>query len=351
MPPQGCGNQALSVLSWNLLAPSYDDDSGLSWADVRWPAMQRCLADFASVDVLCFQEVDVALALEGIRSCLAPLGFECVVQDRQGFPVVNAIFFKASRFRVTWVEHRSRAMLLGLALVGDGSELGIANLHLQAGPRTEDDRQRESQLSSALKRLRERQSCMQVVCGDFNSSLDEGSGIAASIEQAGLRRNPWTGPTYRDEGYADTLDHICVSATLRTETVLDVRPASSSSLASATSRLPDHDNPSDHLPIAVRYSVLPVQAPRVTPPPAVSDDVRGEWMSLILETPRKGSSKQLIREHRRLERLFLDCICQEEAESLKAWSASATEAAAALVRAASRRALCCLAERETAGEF
>lgn len=330
------GRREISVVSWNLLAPSLDR-SGLDWAAVRRPALQRSLRRFAAADVICLQELDRSSgALEDVVGLLGELGFEALVQDRSDVPMVNGTFYKGNRFYLAWAEHRSRALLAGLAME-DGRVLGTANVHLQAGPGSSEEKQRAAQTASALKRLRAHTSWCEVVCGDFNSCLESESQISQQLGQAGLLRAPASGPTYVVKGYASTLDHICCGRGLKPRVVLGSSRADLEALK--TAGLPDESNPSDHLPVAALLEVLGPAAPCSQPPSRVSQAVREEWAEMLQQAPPPLSEKRSIREHRALERAFLQSISSEEGEALRAWHTAATKVTATLVRRATHRAL------------
>mmetsp|Transcript_2546 Transcript_2546/g.6112 ORF Transcript_2546/g.6112 Transcript_2546/m.6112 type:complete len:377 (-) Transcript_2546:71-1201(-) len=327
----------ISIFTWNLLAPSYDDDGGLDWETVRLPAFRRWFEKAAACDVICVQELDKALFAEELHNMLAVHGFEGVVQDRNTFPVVNATYFKTSRFQTTWVEHRSRVLLCGLQLA-DGRELCVANAHLEAGPGAKNEAQRLSQLSSALKRMRTHAAWCEVVCGDFNSSMGEGSELREMLSEAGLARAPANGPTYAVPGYVDTLDHIWAGPALKPRAVL--RSSAGEIRSIVTSGLPTPEHPSDHLPVAAVYNVEACRAPRfsvleVEVPMEVEEALREEWLAILHGAPLAAAraDKRATRAQKQLETSFLGTLHKDHAQRLRSWQAAATEAAKAVVKA------------------
>lgn len=336
------GKDQVSVLSWNLLAPSYDENA-LPWETVRLPALRAWLTRFAACDVICVQEFDItSSALDEVQQLMASHGFDCVVQNRNGFPVVNATFFKASRFQLAWSEHRSRVLLCSLVL-RDGRELGIANVHLEAGAGKNNETQRASQLKSALRRLRSHSAWCEVVCGDFNSDLQTDSPLRAQLVGAGLAAasSGRTGPTYAVPGYYDTLDHVWAGQALRPLAVLG---SSQQALRAVVAMgLPDREHPSDHLPVAASFRMMP--AGGGGPPPAaliapadVSEFLREEWL-LLLSARRVGAPKCEARKQRQVEAAFLQAVGPDAGERLSAWREAAERAAKEVLRAAALRAL------------
>jgi len=326
--PASASNE-ISVLSWNLLAPSFDrtapDGSVLHWSTSRLPQFERWFHQFADCDVLCFQEVDVTKSLADVREILSGLGFACVLQERHGFLMVNATFYKTRRLSLQWAEHRSRALVVGLAL-NDGREIAVANLHLEAGGDSRNEKQRVSQLSSVLKRVGR----TSIVCGDFNSRLEPDSNLHSQLESHDLIRCPTKGITYSCHGYSDVLDHIFASSTLAAVHVLGSSQADLRDVE--MTGIPNQIHPSDHLPVAATLCLKRVgigrepSIPDVQCPSKPSKEVRDEWLKIcFLANPRAG--KQANKEQRDLEAAFLEIVTDEEARELCKWRDAARQAA------------------------
>jgi endonuclease/exonuclease/phosphatase family metal-dependent hydrolase len=338
----------ISVFSWNLLAPTYDR-SGLDWETVRLPALREWLIRFVACDVMCFQEVDVNYALADIVEILGNHGFTAVVQERKGHPVVNATFFNSSRLKVMWTQHRSRALLVNF-LSMTGREVCIGNVHLEAGSGNQNESQRRTQLTSAVKRICG--SPISIICGDFNSSIGTGSPIKEHLVEAGFVRAPTRGITWAMGGYGDMFDHIWVSESLAPVRILN---SSSSSLSRIrVSGLPNTTHPSDHLPVAAtfRFALQSRQHNHATPslevPQSLAADITEEWLE-ILRIGSFCSGKNSIREQKKLKASFLSTISEEDAVKLRDWQKVATVAAQALVRGAVQQAL--IGNRKTEAIF
>lgn len=338
--------EQLAVVSWNILAPSYDR-YGLDWQGARLPSLRGWFDRLAEeCDVLCVQELDVERGVnEEMRRALGRRGFEGVVQERRGFPVVNATFYKASRLKLAWVEHRSRALLCGLVLP-DGRELCVVNVHLEAGNGVDNEAQRASQLTSALRRLRARASASwsQVVCGDFNDDVGPRSKLCAALSEAGLSRAPLAGPTFAGEGHLATFDHIFAGRGMRFDG--GVRSCVEAMRGADEAYLPSEAVPSDHLPVSAVYRIAAGGSaggpalPIVEPPSTVGEALRREWVEILLLAPAVGqASKTRLREQRQLEKDYLGTLAATEASELKAWQAAASDAAKAVLQAAVGRAM------------
>lgn len=321
----------LSVLSWNVLAPSYDNDC-MSWEGARLPELKSWLQRFAACDVICLQEVDVKKSLAEISDVLKSCGFTAVVQDRKGFPVVNVTFFKHARFRLLWTQPRSRALVVGLALP-DGSDLCVANVHLEAGGAGSNERQRNAQLASVLKRV----SGASVICGDFNSSLEQESLLRAQLATAGLARAPTKGITLaQTSGYSDVLDHIWASESLTTRLVLGSSPETL--LAITASGIPNATHPSDHLPIAATFCIKQnpsqgqaiLNVPNVQIPASPAEDMRQEWLQICWHA-EVGGCKRAAREQKQVEAAFFELLHGEEAANLREWRDAARKAAKSIL--------------------
>jgi len=329
----------ISVLSWNLLAPSYDR-YGLDWQGIRLPQLKLWLRRFVACDVMCFQEVDLGESLMALREFLSAHGYTAVVQERKGFPVVTATFFKASLFRLLWSQHRSRALIIGLALA-DGRELCVANVHLEAGGGERNENQRKAQLTSVLKRV----SGNTIVCGDFNSDLTHGSQLHSKLVDSGLVRAPTRGFTLAQaSGYADILDHIWASENLKACCVLG-SSAQELDIIQATG-IPNESHPSDHLPIAAMFGLKksltcewhPHSLPIVQVPVEPNEEVRNEWLQ-ICACAEVGGCKQAVREQKQLEAAFFEVVSYEEATHLCNWRTSANKAAKHVLSEAVKRAI------------
>lgn len=316
----GSSPDEISVFSWNVLAPLYQE-CDMTWG-VRLPALIRCISRFTACDVLCFQEVDRALFLSPLCDTLSAYGFTAVVQERKGFPVVNATFFKSRRLRHSWSDHRSRALLVGL-LLANGHEIVIGNVHLEAGAEKVDHAQRRAQLTSALRRLQERKPSYAVICGDFNSAIEEGTHLHHLLHRDGFLRTE--SGDFCTHAHGTILDHVWAGTALKANLVLGSPYVLDAMLGAG---LPSLDNPSDHLPVAALFSVsepsgkiiLAVEIPVV-----VDEVMRQEWLH-ILRLARVGACKQARKEQRRLEQAFLAQCSDHVAAALGRWREGAARA-------------------------
>jgi hypothetical protein len=279
-------------------------------------------------------------SLMEISNVLSASGFSMVLQERKGFPVVNATFFKSSRLSLKWVQHRSRALILGLLPHG-GSELSVANVHLEAGGSGDNQKQRASQLASVLKRI----TGDSIICGDFNSCLTCGSTLSTQLVDAGLARAPTKGITLaQTSGYSDCLDHLWSSHALVASRVLTSAPAALA-LIEATG-MPDAKHPSDHLPVAATFTVKSksqkqpqwLDIPVVNAPAAPDQTMQQEWLQ-ICWCAGVGGGRNAEREQKRLEAAFLQMLSDSEASNLRCWRDAARSGAKSLVSTAVCKAI------------
>ncbi|CAK9112681.1 unnamed protein product [Durusdinium trenchii] len=201
---------ALSVLSWNVLAPSTAEGTEIFRRE-RLPALLEVLDLYTSCDIICLQEVEIGAFLQPVRDFLEERGFETAVQEREGHTFVNVTFFHHS-LRLSWSMSRSRIFLTGF-LMASGHEVCVVNVHLDS--KKED--QRASQLSKSLQKMSQKRSTFQVVCGDFNTDLSQDIPLTEMLAEYGLSRAPMRGLTHTLGG---ALDHLCSTRGLAPRRVL-----------------------------------------------------------------------------------------------------------------------------------
>jgi len=214
-------------------------------------------------------------------------------------------------------------------------EFCVGNVHLEAKGGDRNEKQRNSQLASVLKRV----SGNTVVCGDFNSNLNPGSQLHTQLASANLVRAPTKGITLsQTSGYADILDHIWASEHM---TVCRVLGSSSKELAVIKAMgMPSEAYPSDHLPVAAMFDITrSLSCPSIVEIPlAPSEEVREEWLQ-ICSCAEIGCGKQAAREQKRLEAAFLQTLTEQEATNLCNWRAAADKAAKHILSVAVERAI------------
>ncbi|CAK9112682.1 unnamed protein product [Durusdinium trenchii] len=232
---------ALSVLSWNVLAPSTAEGTEIFRRE-RLPALLEVLDLYTSCDIICLQEVEIGAFLQPVRDFLEERGFETAVQEREGHTFVNVTFFHHS-LRLSWSMSRSRIFLTGF-LMASGHEVCVVNVHLDS--KKED--QRASQLSKSLQKMSQKRSTFQVVCGDFNTDLSQDIPLTEMLAEYGLSRAPMRGLTHTLGG---ALDHLCSTRGLAPRRVLC---AASRSIIGV--RATGKGCPSDHLPVACEFEIL-----------------------------------------------------------------------------------------------
>lgn len=224
---------------------------------------------------------------------------------RQGpdHEVLLAVFFKVDQFSVSWCEHRSRAMLVELELVGPrfeqhlkGQKLYLVNIHLEGKPDKPDVR--VSQLRHALERLaRHIEStgastveARLIINGDFNSRVEDAPSVL--LRQGKLEggyREPWLpgvavtnhtiehpfnlvnsyevagmklGFTHKEKGddQCSVLDHVWVSGKkegLEVKGVLNQMKGELLALAESQG-LPNMEWPSDHVMVGCMVEIHPL---------------------------------------------------------------------------------------------
>lgn len=218
----------------------------------------------------------------------------------------------------------------------------VANVHLEAGGGDRNEKQREDQLTSVLKRVRG----STVVCGDFNSCITHGSRIETQLVDAGLVRAPTKGITLAqaDTGYADILDHIWASKNLVACLVLGSKSGALDAIR--LEGIPNATHPSDHLPVAATFTFRPscrsgqliCRVPVVEVPAAPGKETREEWLQICWRAG-VGAGKRAAREQKQLEAAFLEILSDENAAHLRDWRKAASGAAKDIVATAVKGAL------------
>jgi hypothetical protein len=219
----------------------------------------------------------------------------------------------------------------------DGRVLSVANVHL-AGHK-EAASQREAQLTSALGRLRSR-AWATLACGDFNSSLFEGSLLSKLLSEAGLQRVKSSCPTFAAGGSVAVLDHVFASRSFRQASTLELTEVT---MAELEAGLPNANHSSDHLPVGAcfRMPALLQQTLAVPPTSSRSDpqhqeqqEFLQEWCALtrvagqtMLDRIADGARRAIRVEHRAVEAAFLQLVSTTDAEYLQQWREIAKQAA------------------------
>lgn len=321
----GLGRQA-SMVTWNLLAPTYATETKFPWASkqaLSWSHRRQLIVQQLTAidaDIVCLQEVEVA-QWDELYAQLHGLGYDGVLQEtRNGHPVACATLFKRDQLVCVRTESRSRAMIAvaemaprhaSAGAAGDAQQrqrLYVANVHLEAGPQKEQ--QRLLQLGSLLKRLRMQAEAdgtsasspaaapPLIIAGDFNCepqsaphamlSARPGDGApgsgAASLKGAVAAAAasllplhdayascppPW-GPALRSTfRNGRVLDYIFTSSAVE---VLRTMPVSPIAGSASPHRLPSDTHPSDHMPLGALL--------RWPGAPLAPADQRCAWQSL-----------------------------------------------------------------------
>jgi mRNA deadenylase 3'-5' endonuclease subunit Ccr4 len=253
------------VASWNILATAYIRREWYPrtpnrFLDPSWrlaAVAERAL--LLDADILCLQEVE-ANAYETIGHVLAPAGYAGNhALKGKGRPDGCAIFFRRGRFNL---EHTSRLayrdgtggsdsghILQLMILAQDGRRLALGNTHLKWDPPGEvSDQWGTRQAKLAVAALDEAAgSPDRILCGDLNVVPE--CGVVSLLTAAGFdyaHRGVQDVRTCNSNGEARLIDYIffrgsLLATPLPTDLVEDMTP------------LPSSRQPSDHVPLAVRF--------------------------------------------------------------------------------------------------
>jgi len=252
-----------------------------SWP-FRWQLFEKTVTNFRA-DVLCLQEVQEDLFKSHWHPFLNKLGLEAHFQNKPKWG--NVIAFNPNVFSLQWLDSRSRIMIACLRCLANDHLVYVANVHLIAHPERVEDQ--TNMIKSLMKQLEKHQKSLNlgpdsfstIVCGDFNSSPDQG--IYKLFSEGVLRadfRDLRTGIAYTSEdvrlpcGFTSayfehfkaepawtmslqerntlTLDYIFCSTNR-----LDVVLAEEIKCEAMSKNIPDAVAPSDHLPVVAEIAI------------------------------------------------------------------------------------------------
>ena len=333
---------ACSLVTWNILAPSFAHAHKYPWASadqLSWERRQALIVErLAAIDadMICLQEVEVAL-WDGLHRRLAKLGYEGVLQETsRGHPVANAVLLRRGLLKFDRSESRSRALITVVRAAKAPPAtppLYLSSVHLEAG--AEKSATRFAQILSLLRRI-ELQRAIDAAAGQGRRSLSPGSdGAPAALVLAGdfncdrsadlhsfllhgalpdgprerqgrpaANMHPKTGPRKRvsktpllplQDAYLRTpppwgpllrssyrngrlLDFVWTSPTVD---VLRTMPVCDLAGSSQPHPLPSMDHPSDHLPIGALLSWPGA------PDAVASSGARPAWQQVYVENVQR----------------------------------------------------------------
>jgi CCR4-NOT transcription complex subunit 6 len=171
----------IRLMSWNTLAAEYvkpekyplSSEQDLDWSR-RSKLILKEIQD-SRAQIVCLQEVQVSYWQDFSANC-QKIGYDCQILQNvtRQHPVALAILLKPNVVEVLAVESRSRAILTVMRLRSTNQLLVLANVHLQAGFQSDEDRY--NQIKSLLKRIRNQARRFEledkdthiILIGDFN---------------------------------------------------------------------------------------------------------------------------------------------------------------------------------------
>lgn len=280
------------LLTFNCLAQDFtrdkkypnSDPAHLNW-EFRFAQFKSILAD-NNADVVCLQEIDETLFASHWQPYLNSQGYQAHYQKKPRWGNVTA--FKATRFSLEWIDHRSRALLCLFRCLDNAHPVYVANVHLSAqGDKVEE---KTNQVKSLFKQIENHMKGLNltlsnssiVVCGDFNSGPTQGvyklftegklspdyrdshSSLSAMPYTKTELRLPCpmkssyfgifnTEPTWTysfQDKWTDTLDYVFYSPQ-----VIDLVKVEKIDTTNKSKNIPNEDNPSDHLPMVVEFMI------------------------------------------------------------------------------------------------
>lgn len=247
-----------NVLADSYILPSYFPDVEPKLLSPPWRRAALCAQLVAlAADVYCLQEVE-APAFADFSAALAPLGLRGHYAPKgAGRPDGCAVFIRESLLQVRALRRLTYqdgppdsghvAQLVTVAPVTEPGRLWlIANSHIRYTAPGQERRTPMQQVDQLLAEALAEPAEARVLCGDFNLRPEDP--LLAPLRDAGLR-SIWDAevqPTCFANGSSKCVDHVFYSDDLRAARGA-LRPLP------AGTTLPAVDQPSDHLPILVRF--------------------------------------------------------------------------------------------------
>lgn len=300
----------LSVSTFNCLRRNYKfrssfwcDENTKDWANRR-ALLQKILDDeMRHMDILGLQEAELETLDEDFGFLYDRYGRVSAGGEGSGRKKKSAkqmekervhcftkptIFFRKDRFEVSWVESRSRAVMVELVDLhaqarGSDCVVLVCNVHLTGGPSAESEKERSNQIKSCCKYLSDRMSkwtkerperrVEMVIVGDFNcdfvSEWDNVFSMMCDEKRERLVLPEPLKPVYDDhscpfsfkwgtlEPVYMRIDHILVSANLKPVALRE--PFTDQQMTAITrdnEGIPSPFHPSDHVPLACALNRL-----------------------------------------------------------------------------------------------
>lgn len=248
-----------TFVTWNVLASSYVRASYYPRSDARhldpkWRALAVVArARTLDCDLMCFQEVESAM-FDALRMALVEMEYVGLHAQKQNKPDGCAVFFRVGRFQL--VESRRIIFRDGSGHVAqlvtfdhEGKRLAIVNTHLKWDPSDTPAAlkfgfRQASEIVVALQSERARHAA-QIVCGDLNVTPE--SDVVAELRAADFRAAHERGFSCNSNGVAKLIDYVFYRGELRAD---PIEPR----VIDDETPLPSEEEPSDHLPLAVRFT-------------------------------------------------------------------------------------------------
>jgi mRNA deadenylase 3'-5' endonuclease subunit Ccr4 len=247
-----------TFVTWNVLAPSYVRASYYPRSDVRhldpkWRASAVVArARALDCDLMCFQEVE-RRAFDALRMALAEMEYVGLHAQKQDKPDGCAVFFRVDRFQL--VESRRIVFRDGSGHIAqlvtfehEGRRIAVVNTHLKwdahgTPPALKFGFRQASEIVVALQSERA-QHAAQIICGDLNVTPD--SDVVATLAAADFSPAHADVFSCNSNGAAKLIDYVFSRG-------LHAEPIAPRVIDDETP-LPSEEEPSDHLPLAVRFA-------------------------------------------------------------------------------------------------
>lgn len=194
-----------------------------------------------SADILCLQEIELNDFLNDFEKHLAIWNYDyfshSVTKDRTN-PMGNVTLWNKDKFECIASSQRSSAIFTTLKNKENNNTTKIANVHLKAGYKTFETT-RNSQLKSTIKFNPD------IICGDFNDELATSGLLYDLLTENNYKITPnySTTSVYFDDGKGSIFHKFWCFDHILSKSDISIHKCE------VTEKIPNKNNPSDHIPL------------------------------------------------------------------------------------------------------
>lgn len=242
----------IKIITYNILAQrfyKYSGDKKTKYFD--WDYRKQLIINILiknDADIICLQEVELAnfkVDFNELFNRYDYFGHE--ITKKRVSPIGNIILWKKNVFNGNDCVNTSCSNKITFEYIKTGYNFKFCNVHLKAGINSDESiKARISQLKS-VNRLDG-----DIICGDFNDDFKNNNGIIDLIDELNYKIYN----TYKTCCVIDGNDaHYWCFDNIMTKKNFDKEIKIEKCKSMSNLRIPDTDNPSDHIPLIFMMSI------------------------------------------------------------------------------------------------